>query len=45
MGVGYRRRVRVLGVLRFDLSLPVTPTQGDSDWGAFHLWLTLGRTF
>lgn len=45
MGVGYRRRVRVLGVLRLDLSLPVTPTEGDSDWEAFHLWLALGRTF
>lgn len=45
MGVGYRRRVRVLGVLRLDLSLPVTPSDGDSDWDAFHLWLTLGRTF
>ena len=45
MGVGYRRRVPVLGVLRLDLSLPVVPTDGDTDWDGFHLWLTLGRTF
>ena len=45
MGVGYRRCVRVLGVLRIDLSLPVTPTGGTSDWDAFHLCLALGRAF
>ena len=45
MGVGYRRSVRVLGVLRLDLSLPLIPTGEASYWEATHLWLTLGQAF
>lgn len=45
MGVGYRRSLRVLGVLRLDMSLPLIPSDGESKWEAFHLWLTLGQAF
>ena len=40
-GVGYRRRLRVLGMLRLDFSLPMRGV----DAGDFHLNLSLGHAF